>query len=84
MKAEDLAVRQKRLQYWRQAAGRPGAPLHIVKQIAGLADEYGALLAAAWQAGGPAGGDLQRFADFERRLAQLDEEARMTRGASAS
>lgn len=77
MELSALAAKQKRLKDWQEFAkvGIPDESLRA-KTLA-AAQELSGVLTACWKAGAISAEEAQRIGDLERRLEQLNEDARL-------
>lgn len=79
MELSQLAIKQKRVKDWADFISEGGAQSPALKEeIIATLGQFKKVLARCWEAQQISAQDESEMLDFERRLQQLNEEARMT------
>lgn len=77
MSLKELSVKQKRLKDWKYWLEHETQDPEIKQQTAQTLKSYSELLFNCWDKGEISQGDHAKFEDLERKLEQLNEEARL-------
>ena len=79
MELSQLAKKQKRIKDWSDFIADGGVqPAALKQEMLSTLNEFKKVLARCWEAQAISAQDERTISDFERRLQQFNEEARMT------
>lgn len=78
MNISDLAAKQKRAKFWIDFAANEIKDVHVKNLVKQESRRYTELLSQLWEKGSVSVEDEKILLDLERRLEQLNEEARLS------